>query len=412
VSGGANTGGAVSVRTETARTGTAQTGTRPDWAALAAGRSPYQSPQWYRAAGWLPRTRLLTAGRAAVPVWLLDRAGREHYFHDPIRLITGEREKPFLDGAQSLVEQALRCTSQATVLVTMSPYGYRGGALATGAGPDDLRALADRLLEYAAQVGASMVASHYLFDDDDGPWLAALAAAGGLRVLVGADAQLDIAWDSMADYWRWLPSSRRSLRHGRNVPDDELVWQVREEPGLPATHAAVPDLLAGASASFDSEAPAPQSLLRTVAYGQALPRTVLSVAEPGRRPRSAAVVLRGPQSLYAKFFGSAAPRADYLPLAYPRLIGYAIDRRFRRIEYGGGSHHAKLLRGARLRPGWGVLFVLDHRLRGSVESLARRVSFRKLAYFAALARDWQVRSLPVHPAFAAGGAGSSRGGDR
>ncbi|MBO4208394.1 hypothetical protein [Micromonospora echinofusca] len=384
------------------------------WAGLSGSRSPYQWPQWYAAAGWLPRTRLLTAGRAAVPVWLLDRSAGPHYFHDPVELLTGVREEQFLAGDAGLAAALREQTAASRVLLTMSPYGYRGGALAGDADRGDLVELVARMREHAAGVGASMVVSHYLFDGDDDPWLAALTAAGGVRVLLGADAVLDVTWDSLADYWRWLGSSRRSLRRGRNVPDDRrLVWEVREEPGRSPAQRDVADLLHHQVTRFDPTAPAPVGLLREVTDGYALPRTLLSVAEPGRPARSAAVVLRRTDTLYAKFFGSREARADYLPLAYPRLISYAIAGGFRRIEYGGGSHQAKLMRGARLRPCWGVLFVLDRASCDGLESLARRVSLRKLAYFADLVRTWQVDSLPVHPAFAGVGLqGSSSGGDQ
>ncbi|MFB6392438.1 hypothetical protein [Polymorphospora lycopeni] len=384
------------------------------WAELADDRPPYQSPQWYTAAGWLPRTRLLTAGPAAVPVWTLHRDRGPHYFHDPVELVTGRREEPFLRDDRELAAAVRRATADASVLLTMSPYGYRGGALGgRHASPADLAELVARMLDHARAAGASIVASHYLFDEDDDAWLTALTEAGGLRLVTGADAVLDVAWPDLAGYWHWLGQSRRSLRRGRNIPDGRLDWEVTEAAGLPEPQRGIPELLRGYATRFDPVAPAPAALFQELADGYTLPRTVLSVREPGRPARSAAVVLRRADTLYAKFFGSGDPRADYLPLAYPRLISYAIDRGFRRIEYGGGSHQAKLMRGARLRPCWGVLFVLDQRLRADIEALAVRVSTRKQAYFADLVQSWQVATLPVNPAFAGSGLhGSSPGGSQ
>lgn len=372
------------------------------WSRLAATRSPLQAPQWYDAAGWGGRTRVLSGptGRAVVPVWLLERPGGPHYFHDPIEILSGNRERTFTADVPELAQGLRAATERSSVLVTVSPYGYRGGALtATEAATDELGGLADRLLAHATASDASMVFAHYLFDEDDAAWLRALTDAGGIPLLVGADAVLDVAWEDMDGYYRWLGRSRRSQRHGRNVPDQRnLSWAEREEPGLTAAHGDVVSLLHATSARFDPCAPVPESMLRAIVEG-ALPRTLLTVAEPGRAARGAAVVLRHANTLYAKFFGSTVPREDYFPLAYARLIRYAMERGFRRIEYGGGSHQAKLLRGAWLRPAWGVLFVLDNALRGRVESFARTISARKRAYFARLARDWQVGSLPLHPAF-------------
>jgi hypothetical protein len=369
-------------------------------------RSPYQTADWYGLAGWTARIRHLGPRD---PVWLLERDGAAHYFHDPIELITGRLEDRFTHDID--VQAVRRATEGRKILLTISPYGYRGGLSDPGVIPE--------MLAYAEREGAALVVSHYLFDDYDDAWLAALTAAGGLKLVMGADAVLDVEWGSLAEYRRWLGSSRRSQRHGPGVPDEaNLVWETREDPGLPPGD--VIDLLARSAARFDPAAPPPDTLLREAAQGKTLPRTLLTVAEPGRPPRSAAVVLRSPDgspdgspggALYAKFFGSRRPRADYIPLAYPRLIGYAIERGFRRIEYGGASHHAKLLRGARLRPAWGVLFVLDEALRRVVIPAARLVGARKLGYFSALARTWQVASLPVHPAFE-GGPGFSCGGDR
>jgi hypothetical protein len=103
--------------------------------------------------------------------------------------------------------------------------------------------------------------------------------------------------------------------------------------------------------------------------------------------------------LYPKFFGTARDRTDYFALGYTRLIEYAITHGYRRIDYGGGAHQAKLLRGARLRPAMGVLLVVDDRLRHPLLPLARQVSDQKRAHFEALAGRWQVPHLPLDPAF-------------
>lgn len=373
------------------------------WAEFARHRSPVQWPQWYEAAGWMSRIDVLTdsAARTIVPVWTTSNV--EHYYHSPVALLTGHREQPFLADvpvALGVAREAMQCPA----IVTASPYGYRGGAL-TGGGFGDqsergeragLAELAETLVAHARSRGAGLVLSHYLFDEDE-PWLRALVAAGGVPLVMGADAVLDVAWDSLQGYHAWLGSSRRSYR-GRSLPDpSELIYEVRASPGPWSGQRGVAELLRRHTTRFEPLAPPPADLFDTIVGGRTLPRLVFSLREPGHAARSTLVVLRRDDVLYAKFFGAAAPRMDYFPLVYTRLIGYATEHGFRRIEYGGGSHQAKLLRGARLRLAYGVLLILDERLRKPVQSLASLLSKRKLAHFTELARRWQIDHRPPTP---------------
>jgi hypothetical protein len=351
-------------------------------------RSPVQWPQWYAAAGWSERTEVLENAGASVAAWLV-RPG-EHPFHDPLALLT---EHGVPGGLAEPAAAALRRGA----LVTVSPYGYRGGAAHRDGCPErDLEDLALQLVDHGRNLGACLVLSHYLYEEDDGAWLAALRAAGGAPVVLGADAVLDVRWASLADYYRWLGPGRRAQRaEARALDDPQLAWERHELPAPPSHRLSLVRLLASHAARFDGDDPPPDQLFESLVDGLELPRALLSVRRGDQPPRSVLAVLRGRKALHAKSFGTSIPRADYFPLVYPALLSYALDAGFSRIDYGGGSHQAKLLRGCRLRLGFGVLFVLEERLRPYLEPLAREVAGRKLDHFTTLARRFQHSALPT-----------------
>lgn len=338
-------------------------------------RSPVQAPEWYAAAGWAGRTEILSSGSASVPVW---HAGPgEHPFHDPIALLMPGAPPP---------------PGYRNALVTISPYGYRGGA--DGISPDELADLAVRLVERGREVKASLVMSHYLYAEEDGGWLSALAGAGGLPFVLGADAVLGVQWHSLADYYRWLGPSRRSQRtEARALADRGLLWARHDTAVPPAGREHLVGLLTAHARRFDRHRPPPRSLFGALVDGSTLPRLLLTVGPAGRPARSVLAVLRSGDRLHAKFFGTAAPRTDYFPLVYPALLSHAIELGARQIAYGGGSHQAKLLRGCRLRLGYAVLFVLDQRLRDRIEHAAIELGHRRCAEFMSLAQRFQHSSL-------------------
>jgi len=352
--------------------------------------TPFHTAAWYDHAGWTQRVTMLRYGAAAAAVWLGGRPA--HHFHDIVALLTAP------DGADpdDALVAAVRARRDLRVLLTISPYGYRGGI-----GPvseADAMGLASAVVAHGHAVGADLVVSHYLYDEDDAAWLAALRHAGGTAALLGADAVLDVCWDDLGGYQRWLGASRRSLRYGKAArPDWPAPSTAVDTPlnGLAAER--IVDLLV-ASRHADP-APTPRSLLAAAVAGDDLRRTLLALPDPGTgEPRSVAVLLRSPAGLYAKFFGSSVPRTDYFALAYTHVLDYAIRTGHRRIHYGGGAHQAKLFRGARLRPGWGVLLPLTAAAEPVVE-LAVRVGIGKRVHFGWLAQRWQLAQLPLDPAF-------------
>lgn len=368
------------------------------WKARAA--VPYQTRGWYAAAGLLDRVTVLETGTGSgavtLPAWRVEEDA--HYYHVPRNLLCGHREEPFL-GPVDPAE--LRALSWGPALVTVSPYGYHGGpAYGTGREPGAFAELADRMLGLAAEWDVSVVLSHYLFEDRDMAWIEALAQRGGVPLVLGADCGMDLVWSSVGEYLAGFGSSRRSVRkaHAR-LRRSTLDWTMHRAPGAGPGQGAAVRLFADYTARFDHTNPPPRSLLQAVADGRAIDRVLLSVAEPGGEARSIMAALIQDGVLYPKFFGTVQPRTDYFDLAYGRLIEYALAGGYRRIEFGGGTHQAKLLRGARLRYALGVLFVRDPALRGPALTAARQISSAKLRHFSELAARWQVdHHAPSPPA--------------
>jgi hypothetical protein len=383
------TGGAPSQRLaqpprESVAAGTAR------WRMLADHRSPYQSPEWYEATGWMGRTELLGDTDAALAVWSA-RPGAEHHFHDPVALLTGTPEREFLAGLEGLVAEVRAAVNRPSP-VTISPYGYRGGAICRpGADRYALRRLAEAFVDTARGRGAQLALSHYLYAEDDRRWLDVLVEAGALPLVLGADAVVDVSWSSLSEYYRWLGRSRRSQRKEARAlgvlgPD----WSAHVGPGVPDGFHHVPDLLRADAARRGGTGP-PAMLYHALVAGESMDRVILGRHAGDGRVRSAVVALRRAGVLYPKAFGTAGNRRDYFPLAYPAVLHHAIDSGIHRVEYGGGAHHSKLLRGARLRLGYAALLVLDPALRDSVLPLAEEISRRKERYFTELAGRWEHR---------------------
>jgi hypothetical protein len=375
--------------------------TLASWDEASRSRSPYQSPDWHAACGWMGRTSLLEQGQppSAVAAWVANPDG--HYYHHPLPLLLGHRETPFVSAPPEVVALARSILDQ-DALVTVSPFGYRGGALAASPGgdhPDSLARLADRLLDHARQTGIGLVLSHYLFDEDDSDWIDALCALPeAIPIVMGADSVLDIRWDTMREYRRWLGKSRRGACPP--VRDDGMVWQVTQAADNAGRADEVARLLHAHAARFDPRGSPPLALFDELLQAPDPSRLLFTASLPAGPVRSALLILRKRDVLYPKFFGTTEPRADYFQLTYTRLIDYAITNGYRRIEYGGGTHHAKVLRGARLRFALGVLWTSDPDHFACLQEVTHEISSSKLAHYGALARRWQIPDLPLDPRYA------------
>jgi hypothetical protein len=350
--------------------------------------TPFQRPDWYDAAGMLDRIELVTAGRgAAVPAWIPD--DRADYYHDPASLLYGTREEPFLTGAGPRLAR-IREIGVSGSVVTVSPYGYLGGAaLAPGADADSL---ARALIDYGKRAGASLILSHYLFEERDGPWLAALVRMGGIPAVLGAHCHLDVGWPSLAAY-------HGQNRYLRGVGRQHARWredgaQVQVYRGEDIPHPGMIAAMFAESARAHGSVDPPTGLFDRVTRGEGLDRVLLTVSGTNGRVRSAHAVLDDGTTLYPKFFATAEPGADYFGLVYGEVMALAIGTGRRHIDYGGTTHAAKLRRGCRLRYALGVFIVLDETLHGPLNYLIRLLSTEKYRHFRRISAECHTDSRP------------------
>jgi len=123
-------------------------------------------------------------------------------------------------------------------------------------------------------------------------------------------------------------------------------------------------------------------------------RRILLMAESFGDLRAALLVFEKGNVLYPKFFGSTGARGDYFYLAFSWLVEIAIAYGATRIEYGGGCHQAKLLRGGLLRWLFGGVRVYDERLDSCLSVLLPLYHAAKLMHFSELAKQYQIDHTP------------------
>ena len=379
-----------------------------DWDSLAYARSVYQDAAWYRAAPAPGRLRLVAAHdgagrlRALLPLFIIARSG--HYYHSPREVLCGHRELALME-ATSQPTRGLRRAAECEwlpALISVSPYGYRGGVIA-GGDRDDPRlhtALARAADELCRREGVRVAAHYYLNEDDDRVWLDALAARGARQTIVGADCNLDVRWSSLGEYFRDLGPRGRRLRakHRRLQRTATRAMSLAPAPDQTtpgdARGGAITELFASAARRHGDCDP-PRALYERALRSWPGARLLLTAEAAGGVPRSALLVFQKGGKFYPKFYGADGARDDYFFLTYTRLLELAIAGGTRRIEYGGGSHQAKLLRGARLRWLFASLQVYDRQLSDRLDEFLPYYETAKYSYFTQLALRFHVDHAPA-----------------
>jgi len=371
-----------------------------DWSAVATGRSVFQWPAWYSHAPAPGRRMLLAAHRdgrvvATLPLFVVERPG--HYYHSPRDLICGAREQTLLRERGVDVEPLLAAYARDAcwwpAVVTVSPFGYRGGLICTD--PDAHAALASAADEVCRENKVRLLAHFYLNEDDDAPWLQHLKAAGYAIGVVGADCNLDVVWSDIDGYYKDLRARGRRVR----AADRHQLAQGRshyvETTGLPwlgSLTESVLDLFSSRQRAHGHRPP--RRFHRRLMAGWPGPVSLGMQVDADGHPQAALLSLRNGDVLYPKLFGAVDATGDYFALTFPRLIESAIAHGVRRIEYGGGSHRAKLIRGARLRFLLGAFRAYDGELEGWLEQILPTTHAVKVAAFAELGERFQVDHRP------------------
>ncbi|MEM9291119.1 MAG: GNAT family N-acetyltransferase [Acidobacteriota bacterium] len=348
--------------------------------------TPFHSEAW-RSAAWAgddaPRLTVHAGGLR------LDGALRSvpgHDYHHPAPLLGSSREAPFLDPQQ---RRRWRQLPWAPVLTTVSPFGYRGSPPYGELDLPQARSLADELVAAARRQRCSALLSHYLFDQDDGPWMQALQEAGAQILTLGAHCRMNLNFPDLEAYHRWLGKSRRTVRAPRswNCSGAEVWWTDEAlDEGLARE---LTSLLRRKLHRFGSPGP-PRYLLARLVEGSLMKRWLFVAQSPGQAPRSVLVSIPWGETLYAKFFASQRSSGDYIPLVFNHQIQAALERGFRRIDFGGAAHRAKLFRGATLHLARGAYLPLRPELQRQLP-LAQQLSQLKEGAFLALSRRWQKK---------------------
>jgi predicted N-acyltransferase len=371
----------------------------PSWDRLAAHLPFYAQRAWFEAAPHPGPLRLLVArsgGKdlALLPLFLVKAPG--HYFHSPRDIFCGLAERHLLHSLGYPTDLAERVAAAPwfPAAISLSPYGYRGGLLSTLAGPElapvaaALAAAADELCRREA-VRLSLF--YGLRPSDDLPLLAALASRGATPLVVGAHCDLEIRWPSLDAYFHSLGSRGRRLRSAHRRAARSTGWQVwREElAGFERRQSEQAVELFAATARRHGDPGPPVGLYQALLGSWPGSRVLLSRQTCGGDLASALLVFVDGETLFPKLWG-ARVREDYFYLTYSRLVELAIACGARRIAYGGGSHHAKLLRGARLAWLFGAVNVYDPQLAALLTRFLPLYQTGKVQYFSELAARFQI----------------------
>jgi len=199
----------------------------------------------------------------------------------------------------------------------------------------------------------------YITDEAVGAYVGA-PAGDAVRLLAGAEAEFDVAWDSFAAYLRWLPASRRSAvrREMRRLTDSGLtvdtarIGDVIEE---------ITPLLASLQRRYghgvsDAHVAALLQRQRRFLHDE----SVVFLARRGARLLGFSLFYQWRSCLWARAVGTPDPSPEsrfvYFDVLFYSPIRHAIDRGLRRIHFGRGSLQGKVARGARLAPLWSLVW--------------------------------------------------------
>ena len=327
------------------------------WNALAAGRSFYLSHGWLRAVereeGFVPRHAVAYRdGRlvGALPAYVWDgRPGRATTYYDPFTLVAGK----FVDAAER--------PSWFPTLLLGSRAGYANELLVSGATGGARTQVVEALLEAALPgAGESDVASAaflYLLPDAAAELQPRLEPRG-VFLLLGAEAVIDVEWDSVAGYLASLKRSRRPKvsREMRRFP----LTGIRVEVGrLSTCLAEATPLLAALQQRYGIPDTAEDADARLSAQAAELDdQAVTFEARLGEKLVGFTLFYVWDGAFYGRVagFDPAFDRAGlYFELGFYSPLRYAIEHGLARLHLGSGSFEAKVGRGARLVPLAGIL---------------------------------------------------------
>jgi uncharacterized protein len=354
------------------------------WAALAAGKTIYAQRGWF-AANESPDIESMylvarTTGNdplAILPAHLLRAPRSPHY--NPARLFGGA------------LPPSLR---NETAWFPGFLGGSRGGfvneiPLAPILGPGERTSLLRQLVGSLEALQQSHFAPGIAF-----MYLPTAEAVGLLEAYDGraplfftaAEAAINVEWPSFDGYLEALSGKRRSAVRREIASFEASSARVRVE-SLADVATEIAPLVANVDAKYGRDAPVAgvEENLRRQAE-QLADESVVFTCERAGRLVGCALFYRCASGLFARCVGfdyALAHRGgDYFNLLLYRPLRYAIEHGLAQLHLGTAGYEAKLLRGAKPRPLWSLVYRsgwddADARERASVWSSEQVSAFRR-----------------------------------
>jgi uncharacterized protein len=317
-----------------------------EWDALVAGRSFYLSHAWLSAQD---------AGQPVDSVYLLARSGGRLVGALPVHRVRHETNAFYLP------QQCADGRWHGPYLLAGTRRAYTNsmlvaGDLAAADSAEVIGGLLARLRGHVAGAGTRGALFLYLATPAARSLTAAFPASH--PVLIAMEAALDLPGHDFDGYLRMLSGHRRRvIQHERDV-FGRAGFTVAVEPAAGVWEQMVP-LLANVHRRYGDDAPDDhwRRLLRRQAADLAGQAIVFTCRRDGVLA-GACLGYAWHGTLYLKLCGFDYTRLsasfEYFNLVYYIPIHYAYDNGLRRIHYGREAFAAKLGRGARLAPLWGM----------------------------------------------------------
>jgi uncharacterized protein len=222
---------------------------------------------------------------------------------------------------------------------------------------DVLALMLDAAEQHAATVGAASTAALYV-NARGREQLSRVVDEGAGFFIAGANSVIEVTWGSFEDYVASRGHQARKIR--RQVATFRGCGYELATGPLSAWIQPAAELFAQLERKYghDDSAETEARELRTLAASADRFSHMLMLRRGGT-VIGAVLLLLAEDTVYARTAGFDYDRIgdgfEYFNLAYYEPIRYAIEHGYRRIDYGMATYRAKLVRGGRVEPLWGIL---------------------------------------------------------
>ncbi|MCK6258991.1 GNAT family N-acetyltransferase [Fictibacillus sp. KIGAM418] len=221
---------------------------------------------------------------------------------------------------------------------------------------DVLASMLDIANKYAQEFGAASTSALYI-NKSGRTQLESVIENHSDFFLAGANSILDIKWNDFDEYMQSIKWKRGVLREqqvftskGYYIESCKLADSMNTFAELFANH----ERKYGYKTSPDQEAKELQTLVDT-----ANEYSHVFVLKLGGSAVGCILLFLWGNTIYARTVGFdfdvIGGGYEYFNLAYYEVIRFAIENGYDHVEYGMGTYRAKLKRGARLEPLWGIV---------------------------------------------------------